>query len=399
MKIIYLFIAMALISCTPRVNPEKKVWAWMAGKTTMTPEQWDYYFQHAAEAGIDAILLECHGGYPEVLEEVPEDPGSTASSGDTVPTTAAAAPSFRDNAAIYIIKAALPFAQKYGIELHAWIWTINRTEMSLRNAHPDWYQVNALGQSCLDIKLYDREHYRWLCPSRPETAQYLKDRVAELAQIEGLAGVHLDFIRYPDAILPYGLHESRNVVQDRVYPLWDFCYCDVCRVNFKALTGVDPMDLEDPTSDPRWMQYRWDALSAVASEVCAEIKKHGKVASVAVFANPEESRKLVRQDWPRFQNVDIFFPMIYHKFFNWEDPAVMTATAEGVQELQDAGNEGILCSGLFVGHVPADRIQEFMQLTQDGGSTGICFFSLENIDRTPGYWESLGKAIKEFKGQ
>ncbi len=160
MKIIYLFIAMALISCTPRVNPEKKVWAWMAGKTTMTTEQWDYYFQHAAEAGIDAILLECHGGYPEVLEEVPEDPaatatpettasatstppGSTASPGDTVPTTAAAAPSFRDNAAIYIIKAALPFAQKYGIELHAWIWTINRTEMSLRNAHPDWYQVNA----------------------------------------------------------------------------------------------------------------------------------------------------------------------------------------------------------------------------------------------------------------
>jgi hypothetical protein len=129
MKIIYLFIAMALISCTPRVNPEKKVWAWMAGKTTMTTEQWDYYFQHAAEAGIDAILLECHGGYPEAMEDVPEDPyatvaatstsvaaTSTSRTGtaspsetaianqettpDTVPTTAAAAPSFRDNAAI-----------------------------------------------------------------------------------------------------------------------------------------------------------------------------------------------------------------------------------------------------------------------------------------------------------
>ncbi|NCC86210.1 MAG: hypothetical protein EOM03_19250, partial [Clostridia bacterium] len=86
MKIFYLFIAMALISCTPRVNPEKKVWAWMAGKTTMTSEQWDYYFQHAAEAGIDAILLECHGGYPEVLDEVPEDPAAPA----TPETTASA---------------------------------------------------------------------------------------------------------------------------------------------------------------------------------------------------------------------------------------------------------------------------------------------------------------------
>ena len=150
MKYVLFFIAMALISCTPPSDPAKKVWAWMVGKTTITTEQWDYYFQKAAEAGIDAILLECHGGYPEVLQDM-----------DTVPA-------FRDNAAIYIIKTALPFGQKYGIELHAWIWTINRTEMSLRNAHPDWYQVNALGQSCLDIKLYNREHYRWLCPSRPE---------------------------------------------------------------------------------------------------------------------------------------------------------------------------------------------------------------------------------------
>ncbi len=89
-----------------------------------------------------------------------------------------------------------------------------------------------------------------MCPSRPETAQYLKDRVAELAQIEGLAGVHLDFIRYPDAI--FALRPARIPQRgpDRVYPLWDFCYCDVCRADFKALTGVDPMDLEDPTSDP-----------------------------------------------------------------------------------------------------------------------------------------------------
>jgi len=311
MKTLFLLLAMALISCTPRQDYTKKVWAWMSGKTTMTGGQWDYYFQKAAEAGIDAILLECHGGYPEELQ----DPASS--------------PDFRDHAAIQIIQNALPFAKKYGIELHAWIWAVNRTEHSLRNAHPDWYQMNALGQSCLDIKLYNREHYRWLCPSRPETVQYLKERVAELAQIKGLAGVHLDFIRYPDAILPYGLHESRNVVQDRVYPQWDFCYCDTCRSCFKALTGVDPLDLEDPTADERWMQYRWDALSALTSEVCAEIKKHGKVASVAVFANPEESRKLVRQDWPRFRNVDIFFPMIYHKFYNWDDYQVLTATGKG----------------------------------------------------------------------
>lgn len=40
--------------------------------------------------------------------------------------------------------------------------------------------------------------------------------------------------------------------------------------------------------------------------------------------------------------------MIYHKFFNWEDYQVHTVTREGVQELSEAGNDGILvpaCSG------------------------------------------------------
>ncbi len=347
----------------------------MSGSISMTAEQWDYYFGKVSDAGIDAILLECHGGYPHL--KTPDD------------TTG-----FRDSAAIEIITSALPYAKKHQIELHAWIWTMNRTEMNLRKAHPDWYQVNALGQSCLDINLYNREHYRWLCPSRPETLNYLKERVAELAQIEGLAGIHLDFIRYPDAILPYALQESRNVLQDRVYPLWDFCYCPVCRGRFKALSGIDPMDLENPTSSEAWMQYRWDALSHVAGELCLEIKKHGKTASVAVFATPEESRKLVRQDWTNFQNVDIFFPMIYHKFYGWADERVLSATEEGTAALKAAGARGYLCSGLYVGHVPPQRLQEFIRYTAEGGSEGICFFSVQEIDRIPGYWEALHNALR-----
>ncbi|OJV20799.1 MAG: hypothetical protein BGO30_05655 [Bacteroidetes bacterium 41-46] len=372
-----LLISSIILSCSRQHGNERKVWAWMSGKTTMTPENWEHYFKNASDAGIDAIILECHGGYPEVI-------------GDSA--------SFRDSAAIYIVKTALQYSQKYNIELHAWIWTTNRTEMSLRNAHPDWYQVNAQGESCLDIKLYNREHYRWLCPSRPEATEYLKDRVSELAEIDGLAGIHLDFIRYPDAILPYGLHKSRNVVQDRVYPLWDFCYCDECRKQFKERSGVDPMDIEDPTADEKWMQFRWDALAKMASEVAKEIKAHGKTSSAAVFASPEESKKLVRQDWANFKNVDILFPMIYHKFYDWEDQDIERATREGVEALRSTGSKAILTSGLFVGHVPKERINEFFNYAKNGGSKGICLFSLELVDRTDGYWERLKEAIKIYKG-
>lgn len=378
-KIENLFVAAAMllmlavsVSCT---SEQDKVWVWISGKLDMPDEQLEHYFSKCKETGIEAVIMECHGSKPVVLDST----------------------SFRDSAALEIIRRAVPYAQKYGIELHAWMWTTNRVEKHFREAHPELYQVNAQGESCLDIKLYDREHYRWLCPSHPESTEYLKDRVRELAEIEGLTGIHLDFIRYPDVILPYGLHESRGVVQDKVYPLWDFCYCETCRAEFKKLHGIDPMDLEDPTANEQWMQFRWDLMANMASEIAAEIKKCGKVSSAAVFASPEESKKLVRQDWANFRNFDYLFPMIYHKFYAKEDPWVETATREGVEALKAAGNPAKLCSGLFVWHVPADRIPEFMQYVKNGGSHGICFFSLEGIDKAPEYWDKLKLAIEAQK--
>lgn len=358
-------------SCSSSVNNDK-VWAWVSGKLDMSEEKLEHYFSKCKEVGIEAVIMECHSGRPDILDST----------------------TFRDSAALEIIRRAVPYAEKYGIELHAWMWTTNRVEKHLREAHPEWYQVNAQGESCLDIKLYNREHYRWLCPSHPECTEYLKDRVRELAEVEGLAGIHLDFIRYPDVILPYGLHESRGVVQDKVYPLWDFCYCETCRAEFKKLHGIDPIELEDPTSCKEWMEFRWNLMAKMASDVAAVIKECGKISSAAVFASPQESKKLVRQDWANFRNFDYLFPMIYHKFYDKEDPWVETATREGVEALAAAGNPANLVSGLFVGHVPSDRIPEFLTYVKNGGSKGVCFFSLEGIDRNQEYWDQLKIALQ-----
>ena len=278
----------------------------------MTDEVLEDYFSRAADAGLSGIFLECHGGYPEVLGD------STA---------------FRDSAALVILRRAVPVAQKYGLELHAWMWTTNRCEHALLEAHPDWYEVNGLGESLAEIEMYNRKHYRFLCPTHEGVAEYLKDRVRELAEVEGLTGIHLDFIRYPDAILPYGLHESRGVVQDKVYPQWDCCYCDECRAAFKAQTGIDPLELEDPTACPEWMQFRWDAMARLADGLLAEIRACGKVASAAVFATPEESRKLVRQDWVQFRHADALLPMIYYSSYAQPREWVETASREGVEAL------------------------------------------------------------------
>ena len=101
MKKLFICMAALILSCTSQQDADTKIWAWMVGKTTTTAGQWDYYFQKASEAGIDAILLECHGGYPE---EIPADADGSSSLQTTQPFNHPKRPAF---------------AQKYGIELHA----------------------------------------------------------------------------------------------------------------------------------------------------------------------------------------------------------------------------------------------------------------------------------------
>lgn len=364
--------ALAISSCAPKDN--FLYLGWLSGHSVRTDEQMDHYFQKAAECGIDAIYLECHGGVPAILQD---------------------SSSFRDSAALVLLRRAAEYAKKYDVELHAWMLATNRGELNLRQQHHDWYAVNRNGESTADIKLYNREHYRFLCPTRPEVIEYLKDRVREIAEVDGVAGIHMDFIRYPDAILPRGLWESRGVYQDKVYPLYDFCYCDACREAYKAESGVDPMEMEDPNADEQWLAFRWKQLANLASEVAAEIQACGKKSSCAVFATPEESRTLVRQDWPSFKNIDRFMPMIYNEFYNQPDEWVETASIEGMEELKAKGNKAELCSGV-IGPYKDGRCAKLIEIARKSGSAGISFFSLEAFERED-IWEDLAVAIAADK--
>lgn len=358
------------------VRPDKKAWGWLNSISKLTDEQVESYFAKAKTAGIDAVILEIHNGYPVGMTDTTD---------------------FTDYDAIKQAKRAAVFAKKYKMELHLWMWTVNRCEKNLRAAHPDWYQVSAEGNSCLDVKLYNREHYRWLCPSRPEVLEYLKARVDELVDIDGIAGIHFDFIRYPDVILPRGLWESRGVFQDKVYPQWDHCYCKYCRESFKNMTGLDPIELQDPSANEQWVKYRYDAVVKLANALADEVHKHHKIASAAVFASPSESRKLVRQDWSRFTHMDILFSMLYYKFYAQPDEWVITATSEGVREMKKNHCRGYLCTGLMVDKDTQGYLGQIFDYAKSGGSKGICIFSIDGADKVPGYWDALTSAISNMK--
>ena len=129
----------------------------------------------------------------------------------------------------------VPLAREEGLELHAWQFVMMRGENV--KTHPDWYAVSGTGVSTAIRPPYV-DYYKFMCPSREEVREYLRGIVRDIASVAGLGSFHLDYIRYPDVILPVALWPTYNLVQDREYPQFDYCYCGVCQARFKNVRKV-----------------------------------------------------------------------------------------------------------------------------------------------------------------
>ncbi|GAI94948.1 unnamed protein product, partial [marine sediment metagenome] len=242
------------------------------------------------------------------------------------------------------METILPVAAKEGFEVHSWIWALCHPYGKTMEEHPEWYMINRNRVSCIDKPPYVG-YYRWLCPTKPEVQEYMKQRVLNLCKYDGLAAVHLDYIRYPDVILPVNIQPKYNLVQDKEYPEYDFCYCEDCRKAFKEKEGIDPLELEDPPSHIAWNEFRLNSVVQLVNMLADTAHQNGKKISAAVFPTPEIAITLVRQDWPRW-NVDEIFPMMYHRDYNEDVEWIGEATLLDVKALKNSKTR--LFSGMII---------------------------------------------------
>jgi len=329
----------------PRPRSGFKNWAWMRGDVKSL-DVWRRKLAEMRGAGIDAILI---GGSADFY------------------------------------RTAIPVAKQEGLELHAWIFTMMRGEHV--KAHPEWYAVSRKGQSTVEKPPYV-DYYRFMCPSRNEVRQYLVGYVRELARIDGLASVHLDYIRYPDVILPVALWPKYKLVQDKEYPEFDFCYCAVCRGRFKQQAGVDPLQLPDPPSHREWLQYRYDTITELVGLLSDEVHAHKKQLTAAVFPTPAIALALVRQEWVRWK-VDALMPMVYHGFYKEDVAWIERATREGTDALR---GRIPLYTGLYVPDLPPADLGRAVERAFAGGGQGVSLFQGNTL--TPAHWQEFSAAVK-----
>ena len=103
--------------------------------------------------------------------------------------------------------------------------------------NPDWYAVNKKGQNSLEYRAYV-DYYQWLSPFHPEARKYVINNAKKLMEVEGLASVHLDYVRYPDVILGADLQPKYNIVQDTEMPEYDYDYHPNARAGFKKISEL-----------------------------------------------------------------------------------------------------------------------------------------------------------------
>jgi hypothetical protein len=256
------------------------------------------------------------------------------------------------------------------LEAHRWMWTMNRGEKSLLSSHPEWYSINRKGESCADKPPYV-DYYRWLCPSKIEVHQYLESAVKDILSRDYVDGIHLDYVRFCDVILPVNLWEKYKIEQTKELPEYDYCYCKDCKSKFKEWRGQDLDSIEFPEASLSWRLFRYNAITTIVNKLSKVAESYKKPITAAVFPTPEVAKRNVRQDWVNWKLSGVC-PMIYHGFYKENVEWIGDAVAEGVQGLQ---GRFPLYAGLFLPDFKnQDELQQGIKFALAKGAAGISLF-------------------------
>ncbi len=223
----------------------------------------------------------------------------------------------------------LEIASQYNPEIHSWMWTTNRGEPQLRTEHPDWFMVSRSGKSCVDQPPYV-DYYRWINPLAPGATHYICAKAKELDEHPLIKGVHLDYVRYPDVILPNSLWAQYGVDQTEELADYDFSYDAYTRQAFKTRFGVDPIELDRPDLNQDWLKFRFDTISGLVSAIRQTVSKP---LTAAVFPTPSLARSICRQDWDKWL-LTAACPMVYHNFYNESVEWIGDSVKENIQAVQ-----------------------------------------------------------------
>jgi hypothetical protein len=247
--------------------------------------------------------------------------------------------------------------------------------MNRGDANAEWLSVNQLGKSLAEEKAYV-DYYKFMCPALPGVKAFLRSKMQMLGSMRGLKGIHMDYIRYVDVILPMGLWEKYGLVQDHIMPEYDYGYHPYMRKLFEEAHGYDPLERANPSVDSLWLAFRLAELNKTVIDLRDYVNHADMKITAAVFPTPEMSRNMVRQDWGNW-GLDYFFPMVYHNFYNEDIDWIREVMKENKAAV--SADSKIFC-GLYLPALKDDNdLTKAIDAAVEGGADGVAFFDLNSL--------------------
>jgi uncharacterized lipoprotein YddW (UPF0748 family) len=303
--------------------------------------EWDEAIKRLADAGFTAILPNMlWGGAAFYSSKVLPVAAEVAARGDQIAQCIAA-------------------ARKYGIQVHVW-----KVNWNTGRRAPAAFLEQMRREGRLQTNSKGKEE-PWLCPSHPANQRLEVASMVEVARDYDVAGIHFDYIRYPDG---------------------DHCFCGGCRERFAAATGGEitnwPGDtLGNGPLREQWLEWRRTNITAVVRAVSAQARavKPGIKISAAVFRNWARDRDGVGQDWKLWCErgwVDFVCPMDYTEsdgqFETWvrlqKEWAGKTPVYPGI---------GVSSS---TSRLPADRVIGQIEIARRHGTGGFTLFNYGAVE-------------------
>ncbi len=270
-------------------------------------------------------------------------------------------------------------AHKRGMKLHIWFETFyvgndnpNAIDNHVLKVYPWWANKRFINYNEQEPVPSLSEHNGYfLDPANIQVQTYLLGILKEIIDTYHPDGINLDYIRYPQTVDPsYPNYAQTN---------WG--YTQSARNDFKALHGLDPIDIKYGTGDwELWSLYRQNQISKFVKEVRKLTKDSDILLTAVIFPDLKKCMATKMQNWKIWSlnnYVDGFTPLILTGDKN-------TATILLQDVTKNTSTATKIYPGLFVAFMGGSFEDLLMQIhkTREFRTKGSVIFDYAHLNDT-----------------
>jgi uncharacterized lipoprotein YddW (UPF0748 family) len=304
--VIALVVVVVALLGKDRSPPPQVRALWVTRFNYSSPEDVRRIIANLAEAGITDVFFQVRGSGTAFYDSKLEPWAHELSSGNVQ--------DLGKDPGWDPLQLAIDEARPHGVRVHAYMnvlpgWVGLEEPPAevgqLWTEHPDWFMIDSLGAKMLPTSGW----YAFINPVLPEVRQHLRGLVNELCRYD-VAGIHLDYIRYPYDYHLVARQRYPNASEDELMRHSDFSYDPLSQTRLFDLYGWE-------VSKEQVVRFRCDSVTRVVRDISYVMELEmpdGGVLSASVLGNPVEGRHFAYQDsarWVRQGLVDWVVQMNY----------------------------------------------------------------------------------------